>query len=261
MLFMEANIRQRIYQCKPDDTLPWLPKSHARTHNQFMEISEFGKRLKKLMAERGEMSQYALSKQSGVPQPTIQRLLKGETKHPSSETLIKLAKALSVDLSLMVQEQPGQQQSATRDEPSTGPLILGGPRALPIISYVQAGRWREIVDAFPRGSADDYVKPRNEHGPHSFALYVEGDSMTPEFTAGDIIIIDPDIAPNPGNYVIARNHEQEATFKKYRPRGRGADGQEVFELVPLNDDYATLRSDNDGAVIIGTVVEHIRILR
>lgn len=73
--------------------------------------------------------------------------------------------------------------------------------------------------------------------------------------------MDPDIAPNPGNYVIAKNHHNEATFKKYRPRGRDADGRDVFELVPLNDDYATLRSDQDGAVVIGTVVEHIRILR
>jgi len=35
-----------------------------------------------------------------------------------------------------------------------------------------------------------------------------------------------------------------------------ARGNTVFELVPLNDDYATLRSDTDHLVVIGVMVEH-----
>ena len=35
----------------------------------------------------------------------------------------------------------------------------------------------------------------------------------------------------------------EATFKKYRPRGLNEQGQQVFELVPLNEDYPSMRSD------------------
>ena len=85
--------------------------------------------------------------------------------------------------------------------------------------------------------------------------------MVPEFVPGDIVIIDPDITPQPGDYVIAKNDDQEATFKKYRPRGRNEKGQEYFELVPLNPDYPTLRSDLDQIAIIGTVVQHNRIMR
>lgn len=225
-------------------------------HNS--DMNSFRDRVRKKRIELG-LSQAELAKASGMSQTTISDIERG--RNDGSREIVALAGALRVSSEWLSTGKGPSSNVAQATTDTVYGIRLGGPRALPIISYVQAGAWREIVDTFPPGGADEYIKPRNEHGPHSFALYVEGDSMTPEFNAGDIIIVDPDIAPNPGNYVIARNHSHEATFKKYRPRGRDADGREVFELVPLNDDYATLRSDQDGAVIIGTVVEHIRILR
>lgn len=225
-------------------------------HNS--DMSNFRERVRKKRLELG-LSQAALAKVSGLSQTTISDIERG--RNDGSREIVALAGALGV-ASEWLSTGKGNESNVSRVTMDTVyGITIGGPRALPIISYVQAGKWREIVDAFPPGGADEYVKPRNEHSRHAFALYVNGDSMSPEFTAGDIIIVDPDVSPHPGNYVIARNHQEEATFKKYRPRGRNADGVEVFELVPLNDDYATLRSDTDGAVIIGTVVEHIRILR
>jgi SOS-response transcriptional repressor LexA len=133
-------------------------------------------------------------------------------------------------------------------------------RGIPIISWVQAGTWREIVDSFPRGGADEYILAHNSHGPHTFAVRIVGNSMEPEFRENDIVVIDPDVQPNPGDYVVARNHAEAATFKKYRPRGI-VDGQDVFELVPLNEDYAVMRSDQQPIQIIGTMVEHTRFRR
>lgn len=85
--------------------------------------------------------------------------------------------------------------------------------------------------------------------------------MEPEFKEGDIIIIDPEVAPSPGNYVVAKNSEEEATFKKYRPRGVNEKGEHYFELVPLNPDFETMRSDHQSITIIGTAVDHVRRLR
>ncbi len=134
-------------------------------------------------------------------------------------------------------------------------------RGYPIISPVQAGMWREIVDTFPRGGADEYIMANNSYGKHTFALRITGNSMEPEFKEGDVVVIDPDVAPNAGDYVVARNHEEAATFKKYRPRGINEAGQDVFELVPLNEDYAPMRSDLQTILIIGTMVEHTRYRR
>lgn len=70
------------------------------------------------------------------------------------------------------------------------------------------------------------------------------------------MIVDPVIAPQPGDYVVAKNGEEEATFKKYRPRGMNERGDVVYELVPLNEDYPSMRSDLTPIKIVGTMVEH-----
>lgn len=136
-----------------------------------------------------------------------------------------------------------------------------GGRGIPVISAIQAGMWSEIVDTFAPGDADDWLMTDLELSPHAFALTIRGNSMLPDFNPGDRVIIDPEVTPHPGDFVAAKNGEQEATFKKYRPRGMDAHGNIVFELVPLNDDYPTLRSDVEPIRIVGTMVEHRKYRR
>ncbi len=85
--------------------------------------------------------------------------------------------------------------------------------------------------------------------------------MLPDFREGDVVIIDPELAPTPGDFVVAKNGENEATFKKFRPRGLNEHGEQVIELVPLNEDYPSIRSDAQPFRIIGTMVEHRRYRR
>ncbi len=85
--------------------------------------------------------------------------------------------------------------------------------------------------------------------------------MEPDFKEGDTVVIDPNIKPRPGSFVAAKNGREEATFKKYRPRSIDLLGNEVFELVPLNEDYPTMRSDEMPIEIIGTMVEHRRYFK
>ena len=133
-----------------------------------------------------------------------------------------------------------------------------GLRHVPRISFVQAGPWQEVVDPYAPGAAEDYLLTDLELGPPAFALTIQGDSMLPEFREGDTIIIDPSVKPAPGDFVVAKNDQEEATFKKYRPRGLNERGELVIELVPLNDDYPSLRSDCTPLRIIGTMMEHRR---
>jgi SOS-response transcriptional repressor LexA len=77
---------------------------------------------------------------------------------------------------------------------------------------------------------------------------------------GDLVIIDPSVKPRPGDFVVAKlANEDEATFKKYRPRGSNPDGGEIFDLVPLNEDYHTIRVDQDRpGFVVGVMMEHRR---
>ncbi|BBQ51264.1 hypothetical protein WP2S18C03_03450 [Aeromonas veronii] len=128
---------------------------------------------------------------------------------------------------------------------------------MPILSYVQAGNWREMCEQATTFDGNvEYVTASVDIGPCGFGLWVRGNSMEPRFSEGDLLLADPDVAPKPGDYVIAKNGSEEATFKKYRPRGIDETGRDVFELVPLNEDFPTLHSDRQPITIIATVIEH-----
>ena len=154
---------------------------------------------------------------------------------------------------------PAAQSTQPFDENVTPAAV--GLRPIPVISSVQAGALRDMESPYPPGAGYSYEYTDQDLSSWAFALDVEGLSMMPEFRPGDRIIVDPEISPNPGDFVVARNGSEQATFKKYRPRGIDAAGNVIFELVPLNEDYPTLRSDTEHLSVIGVVTEHRKKLR
>lgn len=66
---------------------------------------------------------------------------------------------------------------------------------------------------------------------YTFALRVSGDSMQPKFNDGDVLVVEPEMDPNPGDYVIAKNGSEETTFKQLVK-----DGADWY-LKPLNERY------------------------
>lgn len=136
-----------------------------------------------------------------------------------------------------------------------------GGRAIPVINSVQAGNPKEVADSFMAGAGFDEISTDLDLSDCAFALVIDGPSMEPEFKTGDKVIIDPRVAPRPGDFVVAKCNGDEATFKKYRPRGVDEDGNEVFDLVPLNEDYAPLHSGKNHCRIIGTMMEHRKYRR
>lgn len=167
----------------------------------------------------------------------------------SEEMLRKIAHALGCTVADLF--------ASTEAAANVAPVPLG-TRRIPLISYVQAGHMTEAVDPYSLGEGEDWLLTNLDLSSSAFALRIKGDSMLPEFREGDTVIIDPLVPPLPGDCVVAKNGENEATFKKYRPRGVNEQGQQVFELVPLNEDYAPMRSDLTHIHIIGTMVEHRR---
>ncbi|WP_144630246.1 LexA family protein [Bordetella genomosp. 13] len=137
---------------------------------------------------------------------------------------------------------------------------LGNVRRIPVLNYVQAGNLTDVGVGFA-GETLEYLVSDLGLSDRAFALIVRGLSMAPMFQPGDKIIVDQDLSPSPGSFVIAMNGGEEATFKKYRPRGVDPNGNEIFELVPLNEDFASLYSDRQPLSIVGTVVEHRRYLK
>ena len=207
-----------------------------------------------------KMSQDELARRIGITRVSISKWESG-LNQPKGRYLNDLAAALGVTVDwLLTGEGNAPESSGEPQIPSyhnVEPAVILPGKRIPVLSYVQAGNWREMCEQASNFDGNvEFVAASSEIGPYGFGLWLRGDSMVPLFKEGDLIIVDPDEGPQPGDYVVAKNGSGEATFKKYRPRGIDENGQEVFELVPLNDDYPTMHSERQHIQIIGVMVEH-----
>ena len=148
-----------------------------------------------------------------------------ETRGISKQGLLSIQNVLGISASWV---QSGHGQKFVLDKSNVSQAQIG-TKQIPLISYVHAGHWAGAVDAFQPNDAHDWLVTDLELSDGAFALEIKGDSMLPEFKPGDRVIIDPQITPQPGDYVVAKNGEEEATFKKYRPRGMSERGNTVFQ--------------------------------
>ncbi|MGF7497867.1 XRE family transcriptional regulator [Kingella kingae] len=205
----------------------------------------FNERVKNRRLELG-LSQAALGKLAGVPQSTIGQIENGRNK--SSTKILELAHALQTTVEYLVDGvEPAQKQPSlpnVSEMPTPTPLY-----SVPIISWVQAGSWQP-VELFDDDDLE-YIVCRTKLGKDGYALRVRGDSMQPEFTEGDIIVVDPHGEPRAGSFVIAL-HDDETTFKQLV-----FDGSRPM-LRPLNSNYPYLQiKENDR--ILGVVKEKVKL--
>ncbi|UCM49373.1 LexA family protein [Aeromonas caviae] len=225
-----------------------------------MKINERIKQTRKRLG----YSQEILGSRVGVSRVSISQWERGENT-PNGRYLNELAAALGVTVDWLLTGE-GDAVVSPREQQVAGyhnvePALIPQGNRIPILSYVQAGNWREICEQATAFDGNvEYVTASVDIGPCGFGLWIRGDSMLPQFKEGDLIIVDPDEAPQPGDFVVAKNGSEEATFKKYRPRGIDEYGCDMFELVPLNEDYPTMFSDRQLITVIGVMIEH-RIFR
>ncbi|WKM71852.1 S24 family peptidase [Klebsiella oxytoca] len=192
------------------------------------------------------LTQTEAAELAGIRQQSWQSIEDGKTLKPRN--IIGIARALRCDADWLMN---GGTFKAISEVNS---------RKVPLISYVQAGALAEKPPIEALDGNFEYILTDSELSEFSFALRIEGDSMEPDFKDSDVIIVDPELEPMPGEFVVAKNGGNEATFKKYRPTYTDMKGRQHFELVPLNDDYPVINSDTQPLTIIGVMVEH-RIYR
>ncbi len=217
---------------------------------------DYSERLKLAMKQSGVTTQM-LADGLGISYQAAKKAVDGKTKAFTASNNQKAANLLGVSAEWLATGETGQFVQV-KNNISAAQI---GTKQIPLLSYVSAGHWTGAADAFQPNDAHEWLMTDLELSNRAFALEIKGDSMLPEFKPGDRVIIDPEITPQPGDFVVAKNGDDEATFKKFRPRGMDASGNVIFELVPLNEDYPTMRSDAMPIGIIGTMVEHRKYRR
>ena len=104
-----------------------------------------------------------------------------------------------------------------------------------------------VVDTFNKAQANSCL----------FAVVVEDTSMQPEFNLGDLVIVDADRTPRPGDYVLAcLTDKQQTVLRKYSEAEAC-----LFQLLAKNELWATVNVKSAADVVVcGVVVEHRRYL-
>jgi SOS-response transcriptional repressor LexA len=190
-----------------------------------------GPNIRRLRLSRG-LTLEAVAVAAGTDTGNLSRIERNK-QSVSQALLRKIADALGVT--------PGDLLNDASTE--VGPDLAG---TVPLISEVQAGNWREVLDELQPGEGER-IPTTYRVRTHTYALRVRGDSMEPKFPAGCIIIVEPEEQAEPGKYVVVRqNADQDATFKQLVQ-----DGGRHY-LKPLNPRYPIMELAPD-AVFCGVV--------
>jgi SOS-response transcriptional repressor LexA len=192
------------------------------------------KRLGNLIRERRKavgLRYSELEKKSGLTYAYLKSLEEGG-RVPKIETLMRLSEALKVPFHELLS--------------ALGVPIIGALNLVPVISWVNAGNW---IESYQSPEVSDWVVT-DVAQKEVFSLRVEGDSMTPEFAHGDLVVVDPHAAWENGNFVIALR-DNETIFKQYKVYGKTA------VLKPLNPKYDDIVLTEE-IQILGRVIRKIK---
>ena len=212
---------------------------------------ELRQRLMQLKTENG-LTTEALSEKSGVPRGTINKLLNGETRNPTTQTLKRLAEALDCPLEALCgrpEDIPGVTKLGKKNAAvgrlfESGVLMEVSRRKIPLLGTIAAGKpifceeEMEITDCSTAVQAD-------------FALRVSGDSMIgARIHDGDIVFIRQQEDVDDGQ-IAAVVIDDEATLKRvyHIPNG--------LQLLSENPKYPPMLftfDDHDSIRILGRAI-------
>jgi SOS-response transcriptional repressor LexA len=195
------------------------------------------------------VSQSELARRIGIKQQSISQICSGKTAR--SRYTPQIAEALEISGKWLATGQGSIGLGVANLD--RGPDIRG---KIPLINWVQAGAWTEIVEGFAYEAAEEWITATGSIHMDCFALRVKGDSMenpggklsVPE---GAVIVVDPNAHPQHKSLVVARLEDsKEATFKQLV-----IDGEQKF-LKPLNPQYPAIPI-NGNCTIVGVVKQAV----
>lgn len=193
-------------------------------------MSTIALRLQEAMDKAGFASQSALSRASGVPQPTINRILKGTGKNgPETNTLAKLATACNVSLgwlqdsdafrgelahlTTMISAGKVQRVEVAEDfDPAFTPIRMVKLRLSAGIMGFQAEP--DYSDGGTLKVPTNWIERRQYIPERLIAIKVKGESMEPSLFADDTVVVNTADTKLVDGQVYAVNYEGEPVVKR-----------------------------------------------
>jgi repressor LexA len=108
---------------------------------------------------------------------------------------------------------------------------------VPVINRPSDGYPQDFTDlSYPRRVADEYAACPNVHDKYAFAARVHGDSMTPKYREGDIVIFSPAESPRSGDDCFIHLSGGQCAFKRIFFESAD-DGSPSVRLQPRNETH------------------------
>lgn len=207
----------------------------------------------KLAREQKGLSQAQLAEKVGMSQSAVHLLEKRDSD--SSKFLYELSIALDVSTEWLKTGYPSIKQNIAINNVSLIPEKLLEKRAdVPLLTWVSAGAWLQNHGSFTATDAVRWLPCPTAHSNMTFALKVEGDSMTSpypndkSYPHGTLIYVDPNQQAYSGCRVVAfLANEQSYTFKRY------VEDMGKRYLKPINPSYNSILITDD-VEIVGVVI-------
>lgn len=222
------------------------PVDHAQTDPRCIteSMSNLGSNVRFMRKQLG-MTLAQLAARSGLDISNLSKLERGVGGF-SREGIDKLCTALGVSEGTLFSDNTPRS------------AIEMQVRRIPILDPVHAAAWSRTAAAHPPQEGQPCIATDLRAGRSSFAMRIADESMGPLFALGDMVLADPDLAPLPGDIVVASAGKQPAVVRQYKVREISASGHPVIELVPLNPLYPTIKPESHPIRVLGTMMEHRR---
>lgn len=161
------------------------------------------------LAERKKLTASGLARRAGLDPTTFNRSKRvaadGRDRWPSTESLAKILEATGTTMTDFL----GFLGERPRRVRTVEPL-----RQVPLLGLAQAGAGGFFDDGgFPAGQGWDQISYPGPNGDGAYALEVSGDSMTPLYRDGDVIIVSPAAECRRGDRVVVKTTEGEVMAK------------------------------------------------
>lgn len=129
----------------------------------------------------------------GLSQSWVSKVERDETVQPRK--LSEIAKLGGMSVAELIGENSNT---------SPGPAVR---RTVPVISYIQAGQWKEFTEFQDMAEEEGLAYTTEPASRSAYALIVHGDAMVnpssaPSYAQGAIIIVDPLLPGMPGMRVV-----------------------------------------------------------
>lgn len=148
--------------------------------------------LHELMLEQ-RLNVLQLSKKTGLATTTIKRMLSHIDANPTLDSLFQLSSFFNISIAQLIGIEPRQKLSSS----STIQVAQ-----VPVLSWHQIDTWSINPSKHQQDPATRFVITDAAVSKSAYALIMEGTSMEPKFLDGHILICDPVLEPQNGNYVI-----------------------------------------------------------